>query len=199
MKQRISFGWFTVGVLTILSFVLSSYTQGTTETEEDTFTFSDKNLVDWNDYQPRVGVVSVYKALTYTGIKYKLDTDDDQRVSLEITAYFDKSRSWVNKESMTEELLNHEQRHFDITAIYAEQLRNELKSFVGMNIAKFMDTGKSKKVKETFNRVYAEMEAKQRAYDTATGHSTNVESQVKWDEWIDTEFDSLGLTKSEKK
>jgi len=77
-----------------------------------------------------------------------------------------------------EEVLNHEQLHFDITEVFARKLYGEaalLKDEPGDIPAK---------AKELFNRINSECEKMQEQYDDETQHGTVIDRQTAWNKKV---------------
>lgn len=82
-------------------------------------------------------------------------------------------------ENATDELLNHEQGHFDINEIFARYCIKELKEVKVKNMDKF-----GKVVEKTFDRIGREMSKFQDEYDRETDHSKVRDKQIEWNKKI---------------
>lgn len=106
-------------------------------------------------------------------------------------AYFDKSKSWVVPDQKTDDLLRHEQGHFDIAEAASRSLKNTLSSLKGK------ESGSTKE--EALNKALADLQAKaiktrnehlswmqntNNNYDDETEHGTNKEKQDEWSKKI---------------
>lgn len=87
--------------------------------------------------------------------------------------------SWVVKGKQSDYLLNHEQGHFDITALLWRDLANDILSVrartsdsLGREVNRIMD-----RYRPIFDRMTEQ-------YDEETNHSLNREAQRRWDERI---------------
>lgn len=101
-----------------------------------------------------------------------------EKVEFQILSYFDKEKSWtINDSSLM--LLNHEQLHFDITEIFARELRKKLSSIKFISNQNLKD-----KVKELYHKVNLASIEYQLKYDRETNHSKNKSQQLIWNERI---------------
>ena len=93
-------------------------------------------------------------------------------------AIFNTSESWLNEAFYTDDLLNHEQKHFDIAQIFAYKLQhlinNEIKNSKDFNV-KF----------EMINKLIGdECLNFQKKYDAETDHGTMADIQKNYDQNI---------------
>lgn len=139
----------------------------------------------WEDFKQRAANKSLFKAYSYTGIRYVVDAPDGKHVEIETLPYFVPDKSWVNKDFKNEYLLNHEQRHFDLTAIHAQILDSLLRPYE-TEVSRFMDDNLIKGVEQIFDDVYAQLEEAQAQYDKETEHSIQRDKQEEWDAKIDS-------------
>ncbi len=99
-----------------------------------------------------------------------------------VTCYFHKDESYVIKSAMTAYILNHEQRHFDITYIYSRKFEKELKVIGKLD---------EKAVEVIYNRILKEKDEMQDSYDNETANSEKREKQAEWDKKIDNLLTNL--------
>lgn len=101
-------------------------------------------------------------------------------LNLHAFAVFNTQRSWVQKKSKY--ILNHEQRHFDISEIYSRKFKKKVMQINFENV----NPG------DTINALYQDYIKKsyaaQNKYDNETNHGMNKESQTAWNTMIDTEL-----------
>ncbi len=107
------------------------------------------------------------------------------KVRFSVLAVFTTGRSWIHPEHVqNKELLNHEQKHFDLCELYARKLYKELQD-AGLTAATMQQAN------NIFKTVYNEYHERQYKYDSETEHGTNLEEQAKWDEIISEELNML--------
>tara|TARA_B110000503_G_C7148398_1_gene414006 strand:- start:2219 stop:2752 length:534 start_codon:yes stop_codon:yes gene_type:complete len=95
---------------------------------------------------------------------------------------FDQSKSWVIKSKMSGYLLNHEQKHFDLTEVYARKLRRYIDSL--NNLKPFNFTELNELISKKYFLIKSELVSVQLEYDKSTNHCSNIEIQKVWDKKI---------------
>ena len=103
----------------------------------------------------------------------------------EVTLEFDAKNSWAKQDRLSDELLVHEQGHFDIGMLFVKEL-----------LAKFKN---AKLTKANFNSVLqnimTETSKKYNAmgidYDNETDHSKNKEQQLKWNMFFEESLKAI--------
>lgn len=108
-------------------------------------------------------------------------------VTAEVNNYFDPAKSWI-KPNATNEILLHEQLHFDITEIYARELRKKIKmlqkSTTDLDVLNM-------EIKAAFKQYVRLMEKEQNRYDSETNHSIIVDMQKKWSDSVAIRLSNL--------
>ncbi len=107
-----------------------------------------------------------------TSIGYNYDGDK----TVKVFCQFNKNESYITKNGRTAYILHHEQKHFDITYIYAKKFVNELQkqSILTNEI-----------VDSIYEKILSEKDKVQSQYDNETNYSENKELQAVWDLKID--------------
>jgi hypothetical protein len=136
----------------------------------------------WKNFEPRKDQGFGYRALTFSGIRYNVTTEEGM-IEIDIECYFIPSKSWVQKGFEKDYLLHHEQLHFDITELHARKMRKAMAEYE-MPIGEFMDRKLAKELEEVYDSIYEEMVAMQTQYDKETDHSLKREAQQKWEERV---------------
>lgn len=130
----------------------------------------------WSDFKAEPNRTG-HKAETHTELTASYTADQDS-LYFEVRCVFHPDRSWT-KETNNDYLLNHEQRHFDLTEVYTRKLRKELtESNVTVRNYKRIFS-------DTFREVNRELYHMQQEYDKETRHSLFEDAQAKWDKLID--------------
>ena len=136
--------------------------------------------LQWSDFAGKPDENSVYFAYTAYSTKFKFDDvqfNGDKAIisGFEMTLEFDKNKSWVKKGKETEELLKHEQGHFDVGLLYMQEV---LQKMTGAN---FTRAG----YKEEFQKLISDIHQKYKdmgfQYDKETNHSIKKDEQKRWD------------------
>ncbi|MBL7900301.1 MAG: hypothetical protein JNJ99_17320 [Crocinitomicaceae bacterium] len=160
------------------------------EEEENTneLTWSADRPLLWSDFTGDVDRSSSFDAWTYSGINYVYTWyyDDNNKIKADINAwaYFDHSQSWVKRSAISEELLQHEQLHFDIAELHCRYfLEASLNYTYTENVEAEIDS--------IYNVYFEKMLSTQIDYDMATDHFRNKEEQIKWNQHVHSELDRL--------
>jgi len=140
--------------------------------------------LSWQDYKIVDMGLNEHSANTKTRIKVNCNTKGDY-LECSINSLFERSKSWVVKDSKSEYLLNHEQRHFDITEYYSRNLRQRLinHKFNSFNSLEL-------ELKIMYNSCDYSKDSLQDLYDYETSHSLISNSQEYWNAKIDSMLDS---------
>lgn len=113
--------------------------------------------------------------MTYEGTTLRNITD----VNVTLTVYFDKSRSWMKDNGKNVTILNHEQKHFDITALKACELQRRIEQTT------FTPENYKQELTDLLNKVQEEGAEMQNAYDRETDHGTIIDQQEAWNKKIE--------------
>ncbi len=146
------------------------------------FSYAEKDYLEWSDFRGKPKFDSTFDASVNTGITYQWSYGKDKgeiELNYQVDSFCYPSLSWVKRGQMSEDLLSHEQLHFDISELHARIMRKRLKEYkAGKNIRR--DLNKMYKLVE---RMRINM---QQRYDEETDHSKNKVNQAKWDKKIET-------------
>lgn len=144
--------------------------------EHEEIGYSPTSL-EWKDFSGDPDTVSQWGALTFSGIRlrYKYVTKNDTtKAIVRILPYMSKDKSWYKPYAMNEYTLEHEQRHFDITAIVANELADEIRR-TNFNTVDFPTA-----IALLHKKYITKLSKMQREYDTMTQHGDNYQEQQKW-------------------
>ena len=144
---------------------------------------ADGNLIDWSasrkltwsDFKSKPDPSSANAALTSSTINVEFGYNKNG-LKHSITCRFDKSKSWVRVKN--DYILNHEQRHFDLTEAYARELHKELQEYV------FKKETVSDDLNKIYGRVMRQLVDAQDQYDKQTDHSLDSAKQNAWNSKI---------------
>jgi hypothetical protein len=131
----------------------------------------------WTDFK-KINNKKMSAALSTTAITYTI-SKINKAYEVSVLCVLDKNESYYNGNSNTDYILNHEQRHFDITYIYTCKFINRLKAEPNLNgnTALFI-----------YNQILSEWNSFQDKYDLETNNSINKVEQEKWDKIIDSQL-----------
>lgn len=108
----------------------------------------------------------------------------DGDLTFRVFAAMDKDQSWIKEEYRNDEILKHEQGHFDIAHIFARKLGASLmgKRYTRNDVAKLSDV---------YDRYLVMMNDLQTKYDRETRGGLNPVAQSKWRMFIRRELAAL--------
>lgn len=144
----------------------------------DTLHWRIDRTLAWDDFQGVPDTASKGGAGTSSGFFYRSRRVNDTSLAFFVDCIFFKKSSWVKANSRDIYGLNHEQKHFDISKIYAQKMKKILNTYkinpktVSKDIGKFDET------------LQKEMNQLQDSYDKETNHSLNKMKQKEWDKKI---------------
>ncbi len=150
---------------------------------KDTIYWSVSRKVEWKDFKGKPDKSTNLLAMTQAGIGYEVACINGD-LKLKIYCYFNVNKSWT-KERESDELLAHEQLHFDITELYTRKLRKKLSEVAdpcGKNV---------KELDKIYQSNFKECAKAQDLYDKETNHSLNEQKQQEWEEKIAKELKEL--------
>lgn len=138
-------------------------------------TWSERSLV-WSDFQPVAKIQGDFHASIYSEMRYPKQIDKDDAL---VYAFMDPAFSEKIKDSMSDDqLLKHEQYHFNITEYYARLLRKAI-----------VNQGQKGATASTLRDLYLSYEEErdkmQEEYDEVSEHNINQPKQLYWQLKID--------------
>lgn len=157
--------------LSIFIFVLGAFAQ-----QEEVVPWTPDLRLQWTDFRATPPAESRIAATTASGISYRfsaIETNGNMEVDCTIDAFFYPDESWYQPAIANDIILSHEQRHFDITELFARKMRQRIAAFSFTNKVKA-------EVKTIYGDILKEMRDFQKRYDQETNYSRNVEEQVRW-------------------
>lgn len=145
----------------------------------------DKPLT-WADFTGKILKGNPHDAYTDSGIDFKYSySSKEQMLVIDLLTNFVKNKSSVKSDKKVDYLLNHEQRHFDISEIFTRKFRKNITE------EKFKEKNFTKKLEGLSDRYLGELRKYQDLYDKETEHSKNKKQQTDWDERILKELEEL--------
>ncbi len=153
--------------------------------DENLMFWQSGNKLTWEDFKGKPDKSSPYKALTYGRIKTDVSANSKE-AHIIIKTSFDKNKSWV-KELRIDNLLAHEQLHFDIIELWARKFRQKLKGKTyTFKVFQSEITTMQKFIYEGADKMQLE-------YDKETKHAEDKVNQQKWNEQITDEMQKLSI------
>ena len=126
-------------------------------------------------------------AYTHCGWIYSVVKSSNPKgaAKVNIETIFNEDKFWKDHTKITEYVLNHEQKHFDIAEIYARKIRKEV-------VSKIKTSGDYDRYFQTiYNRILQDYRNFQALYDGVTEHGMNKEKQSEYNAIISNELEQL--------
>lgn len=141
-------------------------------------------LLQWSDFKGSADDSSPYFAYTAwkTNVKFSGVQFEGEKAIIsgfEMTVEFDDKKSWVKKGKETDELLRHEQGHFDVGLLYMQEV---LRNFANVN---FTRSGYKEEFQNFIGEIHRKYAAMGKQYDQETNHSIKKEEQSKWNSFFE--------------
>lgn len=148
---------------------------------EDIIPYSRSRPLIWSDFRGTPEGNGMEAALTASGFGYSLSmrsSGTQASINIAVYCYFNKRGSWVKPKGLTNYILNHEQRHFDITYIAAYDFLQRIRTLS-------LSTKNCSEVLQNVYKVFsASLTKMQTDYDEQTKHGIDTAMQAKWDAFI---------------
>lgn len=167
-------------LLLLVPFILSS--SAVTEIKWDA-----TQPLKWSDFSGKIDASSEYDAWTWSGFNYTYTwevADGGPMVECDAYAFFDPAQSWVKKNKMSDELLRHEQVHFNISELHARLFLEKVDSYI---FTMEVDA----EIEEIYNSTFEALLEMQSQYDEETDHCKNKEEQERWTNYIDASLEDI--------
>jgi len=161
----------------LISLITTSQTSPTPA--ENLILWSPTRKLTWTDFKASPDASSSNAALTNAKILFSYE-HDGETLKFKVRCGFDKTKSWGRVKN--DYILAHEQKHFDISELYARKLYKALREY------KFKVKTVDNDLNAIYQKVIQEHFTTQAQYDRETDHSLRPEEQKKWDEKIDQEL-----------
>ena len=164
----------------VLSFL---FFLGFTKAQDKIF-WTENRKLEWQDFQSQTKPnTSQTAATTYCGISYLLTSSTkkftDKQVKIE--SFFIPSKSWAHPEHKTDNVLMHEQSHFDIAELFARRFRKIISN-------KSLDT---KSLQKYYEKIYDGYKDYQQDYEVLTNHGRIRDKQLEYSRKINEEIEAL--------
>ena len=139
--------------------------------------WNQERKLSWADFKGKPDINTSKAALTYCSIHAQFGYDE-KSLEYNITCRFDGNKSWGRIKN--DYILSHEQRHFDLTEVYARKLHKELKEY------RFSRNTVGDDINRIYQSVVTDLAKVQQQYDLETDHSRNYPGQLQWNNRIDS-------------
>ncbi len=154
----------------------------------DTIYHDTSRILTWKDFKGLPDKNNPAGAITASGFAFNTDIKVENKIiyiNVGVFTFFVKSESWKKPFIITDYHLLHEQRHFDITRLGAEDFIKKLVK------AKFTKDNYNQVITQVFDKAFTDHSAMQQQYDRESRHSINREQQLLWNDRISTELKRL--------
>lgn len=168
----------------LLTIILSTLVFFKAYSQNNFLKWGENVKIKWTDFKGKVETNSPFAAMSAVGIHYKynsLTKGKVIRVSFDIKAAFDKTKSWSKETLRSANTLRHEQLHFDICEVVGRQFEKEAEETVYSKNYK-------NEITRIFNRYTLYLQKLQKKYDDQTRHSNNKLKQKEWENLIHKEL-----------
>lgn len=167
-----------------LIFIIVAISLSFTQEPQKTITWSKDRKLTWADYRGPAQRRAVAASTVYSLGRHV--SEKNGAVIATIEAYFYCKDSWKRIDWINDEVLAHEQKHFDIVELFARRIRKQISgmTFIGIIDAK-------EKVESVYEELNKEMDAYQDKYDTESDGSMNGDGQHDWNEKIEKGLQAL--------
>ncbi len=166
---------------------VSSFGLKDTPVEEERIPWRKNFALTWQHFKGKPDYSSPYAAVTSAGISISFSGNIKKETvtyKSKVVSYFYPNRSWYKEELISDDLLEHEQLHFDIAELHARKLRKAIADF-SFTVA----------IEEEMDSLYKvcnhKMKRVQHQYDEETNFSQRSERQKVWRTRVKKELEAL--------
>jgi hypothetical protein len=164
----------------ILVFLFLATAAGVSCQEENAILWDPGHRLKWSDFKAEPQENSPVAAITASGISYRfsaMDGGKKMEVDCSINTFFYPESSWYRPELASQNILSHEQLHFDISELFARKMRARVERF------SFTSDVKAE-MNQIYEQILKELQSFQKRYDEETNFSRKVEKQIEWNNKI---------------
>jgi hypothetical protein len=160
----------------------------TAKPNSDTIYHDISKRLTWKDFKGVPDLKHFGGAVTSSGYAFDADMKMDKHtmyLNIGVYVFFNKRQSWKKTSINSDYHLLHEQIHFDITRIGAENFIRQMVS------SKFTKDNYNTILNSVFDKSYNYNIIMQQQYDRESRHSINREEQFKWNAKIAEEMKKI--------
>jgi hypothetical protein len=147
------------------------------------------NKLKWIDYEAILKKETPVAAVSSVGIYSAFISINNEKSLIEIYAGFDKKKSAVWNVKANDNILTHEQGHFDLVELYSRKMRKYLSN----NQYKIDFYNYEIELDKLFNLYDDSLKNMQDQYDWETHFSLELEKQIMWTKTIKSELKNLDI------
>jgi hypothetical protein len=149
----------------------------------DTIGFNNNSLLKWMDFQSALPAVISDHSVANSSVGFKFNASIRSAgknifVTVHVSSFFIRSKSWSLQSKQNDYILNHEQNHFYLARYGADLFRkNILRS-------KFSKSNISSQISKAYDDAWEAYVKIQAQYDKETEHSINKKNQAVWNKQV---------------
>lgn len=158
--------------------------------DDDTIFYDPRHPLTWTDFRGTQSkksehyAAAVYPSFAYQGLPKVLNGKVHLDVAMKV--FVVRSSSWVSAAGRTPDVLDHEQRHFDIVKLVVERFKRKVQSDPLVNVDYYQGN-----LQYQYLLSFQEMNRLQDQYDAET--QANPTGQARWNRIIDNELHAYGV------
>lgn len=154
------------------------------EDNNDKLVWNENRMLTWDDFRGKPAK-RLSAASTHYDI-HKIMEDKGGAAQMNVEAIFFRNKSWKKTNWINDEVLIHEQKHFDIVELFARKLRRNIQS------RSYTSYEHLKAVSDSLYDVNdKEMDKYQDLYDDETDASMDGDKQREWNKKVSDELTAL--------
>ncbi len=153
---------------------------------EQSFRWNRGRKLTWDDFRGKVrnGAGDHIAAETSCGIAIETSlTGSGSLAKVYVYNTFDKQQSWVRRDFDRDDVLRHEQGHWDICELYTREMQRRFDN------ARIRGDHLKEDVEKIYDGVSRAYEARQELYEQQTMHGTVLSEQQRWTQMLATELE----------
>ena len=158
------------------------------QNETESIVWQVGRQLNWSDFKgtPEGKVYEAARSQFKIEFRYTGKTENNGLVlQFHVSALFIPQDSWFVEEKKSNELLIHEQLHFDITELFARKMRQEFKS------AHISNDNYKVEIQAIYDNIMKEMKAYRSLYNDETFFGANLNKQLEWNSKVRREMAEL--------
>ena len=166
------------------------FAEPNTANRRDTVFYNSTKPLTWSDFKAKPNSKSIFAASVFPGFGYKGHSEVKDGIvylTLNMEVFVVQQASWVKEIARNAYALNHEQRHFDIVKLVAENFKKRVQPD-SLTVADYNSIIQYKYIES-----FREMNRLQEQYDGETRHGIDKEAQARWNKKIDAELFKAGV------
>ncbi|MEM1136268.1 MAG: DUF922 domain-containing protein [Bacteroidota bacterium] len=156
--------------------------------QSETIVWQKGQKLNWSDFKgtPEGKIYEAARSEFKVEFKYSGSSDNGELVfQFDVSALFIPKASWYVADKVSNELLMHEQLHFDITELYARKMRQRFQT------APISKENYKADIKAIYGKVMDELKAYRKQYNNDTLFGANLNKQLQWNSKVHKEMGDL--------